>query len=152
MEKQYKTLELIDANLQEILKTKARAGYKNIIGILVDYKNEKLFYSILDDCFFRILPPYNPITDNWKQYIGKIFVELYELKTFGMELYEKLKIDYITKQELIKNKKLITFGHYSDLEYENLNLETNVDYEHPIEENIITTEEEYVRKLEHTII
>lgn len=157
MNKKYHTLSIIGANLSKIQSDTSRAGYKNIIGIVVKHNEEELFYSILDDCFFRILPSFN---NNYKQYSDCIFVEVYnyieppfEFKTVGMYLYDELKKEYITKEEIINNYKCI-MGYYSDFDYDKIKNDNKVNYLNKltIEDNIIDTELEYEEKLKRPII
>ena len=57
MNKLYKTLDIYTAWLVEVISQhNSLGGIKNIIGIKVTHNGEHLFYSILDDCFFHILP------------------------------------------------------------------------------------------------
>lgn len=55
---------------KEIDSNKSMNGIKNIIGIKVTHKKEILFYSILDDCFFRIIPAYEELANNYENYAG----------------------------------------------------------------------------------
>jgi len=155
MNKLYKTLDLYAAWLIEVGSYNSLAGIKNIIGVKVTHNGECLFYSILDNCFFRILPQNDPTKNTCENRQERLFVEIYEyqkppyeLKTLGMDLYRKIKKDSITKKEIIEYKKLLT-GYFSDLDCDSLQLETNVDFEdsHTIEENIIDTVQEYEEKL-----
>lgn len=161
MNKVYSTRDIIGGNLQEMFDNRGRCGIKNAIGLIAYYNDEKLFYSILDDCFFRILPEFNPRTDNYKGLSGHLFVELYEyqappyeIKTFGMQLYDFLKKDSVTKEEIIKNKGNYLWGYYSDLDYDLLKTETDVDYEDNsiIKDYIMDTELEYEQKLNRPIM
>lgn len=160
MNKKYPTRNIVDGNLQEMFGNKGRCGIKNVIGLIVYFNNETLFYSILDDCFFRILPKFNPEKDNYKDLVGQLFIEPYkyqappyELKTFGMKLYDYLKKDFVTKEEIIKNKEKLLWGYYSDFDYEFLKTKTDVDYEDEsaINDYIIETELEYEQKLDRPI-
>ena len=158
MNKLYKTLDLYAAWLVEInSQYNSLSGIKNIIGIKVIYNGENLFYSILDDCFFYVFPHNISNENKWKNFNGRIFVQIYEyqkppfeIKTFGMELYNYIKKDYITKQELIESKKNMDwlFGYQSDFDCESLKMDTLVDYENllTIEENIIDTIQKYEEK------
>ena len=56
MNKYYPTKEINCAWLLEMNQNRTMDGIKNIIGIIIEYNNEKLFYSILDDCFFIFFP------------------------------------------------------------------------------------------------
>ena len=118
---------------------------------------ENLFYSILDDCFFRIIPQTNLTIDTCKDLHGRLFVQIYEyrkssyeIKTFGMKLYDYINKDYVTKQEImeIKKDKDGLFGYQSDFSYELLKTDTTVDYENPLttDENIIDTVQKYEEK------
>ena len=158
--KLYKTISIYSAWLAESDKDNSLGGIKNIIGIKVKHNGNYLFYSILDDCFFRLLPPNDPTRDMWKELHGRLFVEIYEyieyyLKTFGMNLYNYIKKDYITKEEIIEIEKSEDwlFGYQSDFSYELLKTDNTVDYENPltIEENIIDTVTEYEEKQKRPI-
>ncbi len=158
MNKVYKTLDLYAAWLVEVHTHNSYTGIKNIIGLKVEHNSEDLFYSILDDCFFRILPKNDPSKNIWQNLQKRLFVEIYEylppyLKTFGMETYERLKMPYLTKEDLINNKDKLTFGYFSDFDYENLKTSTLVDYEciETIDEYIIDTRDDYEEKLHRLI-
>ena len=157
MNKLYKTLDLYAAWLVEVDSQYHMGGIKNIIGLKVANKGENLFFSILDDCFFRILPQNDFDQDILENFYERLFVQVYEyhkppyeLKTFGMELYHYIHQDYITKQEIIEIKKnqAWLFGYQSDFCFPSLNTTVTVDYENPftIEENIIDTVDEYEEK------
>lgn len=101
------------------------------LGIVVQYNNERLFYSILDDCFFRILSSSEEHVNDLDKYANRIFTRIYadgnsHIMPIGIELHKRLKTDFLTKEEIITNKKLIT-GYYSDFNYK-LSIDTNVDY------------------------
>lgn len=148
MNKYYPTKQINSAWLMEI-----DGGIKNIIGIAVKHNNEDLFYSILDDCFFRILPPKEELANNKAKYLGKIFVAIYcdennhYMIPTWKKLYEKTKKEFLTKEEIIANHTLIC-GYYSDFDYE-LEMDNKVDYTNPstIDENIINSESEYRAKM-----
>ena len=159
MNKQYKTLNLYAAWLVEVDPQLNRnmGGIKNIIGVKTTYNGENLFFSLLDDCFFRVFPQNVSIKDMCKGLQRQLFVQIYEyrkppyeFKTFGMELYDYTKKDYITKQEIIELKKdeEFLFGYQSDFSYKSLSTDTIVDYENSqtIKENIIDTVEEFEEK------
>ena len=159
MNKLYKTLDIYTAWLVEVnSQHNTLGGIKNIIGIKVTHNGEQLFYSILDDCFFHILPQDYSTRDLYRKLFVKIYEYLkppFEYKTFGMKLYRYINKDYITKQEIIeikKNKEWL-FGYQSDFSYEALKTDTTVDYENPltIEENIIDTVQEYEEKLKRPL-
>ncbi len=164
MNKLYKTLDIYGAWLVEAnSRYNSLVGIKNIIGIKVVYNDKYLFYSILDDCFFRILSQNDLSIDIWSILYGRIFVQIgeyqkfpYEIKTFGMDLYDYIGKDYVTKQEIleIKKNKEWLFGYQSDFSYNLLKTDTIVDYENPltIEENIIDTVQEYNEKQRRPII
>lgn len=81
-------------------------GIKNIIGIVVEYNNENLFYSILDDCFFKIVSFNEKLADNKGKYLNKIFDEVYDgdsqyMTPIWKDLYEKTKKEFLTKKEKI---------------------------------------------------
>ena len=160
MNKLYKTLDIYAAWLLEIDTGGSKNGIKNIIGIKVTHNGEDLFYSILDDCFFRLLPPNDPTRDMWQELYGYLFVEIYEyieyyVKTFGMNLYNYIKKDYITKDEIIEIEKSGKWsdGYQSDFIYDSLNPFNKIDYENPktVDENIIDTVQEYEKKLKRPI-
>ncbi len=156
MNKLYKVQDLYTAWLVEALyQSNSLGGIKNIIGIKVIHNGEHLFYSILDDCFFRILS-WDSIKDIKKD-CGRLFVQIYEypklsseFKMFGRGLHDYVNKDYITKEDLIKIKKnnKWLFGYQSDFSYELLETDSIVDYENSltIEENIIDTVQEYEEK------
>ena len=161
MNKLYRTLDLYAAWLVEVTP-ESRGGIKNIIGLKVQHKGENLFYSLLDDCFFRVFPSNDIYKYEHKGTQGCLLVEIYEyqappyeLKTFGMELYNYIKKDYITKQELIeiKKDKDWLFGYQSDFSYKLLKTDTNVDYEDSllIDDYIIDTVEEYEEKIKRPL-
>lgn len=154
MNKVYPTKEITSAWLTD----RMFGGIKNIIGIVVEYDNQKLFYSILDDCFFLattldFFKDYS-LDENWMNYSNQLFAQIYSSlsQTIGIELFENTQKYFFTKEELIANKSLIS-GYYSDLDYE-LNLNTNVDYENylTINENIIRSEVDYREKKQRPII
>ena len=152
------TLDICSAGLVDIdFKYNSPSGIKYIIGIKVIHNGEYLFYSILDDCFFRIFPSDIPDSKIWKDLRGRLFVRIYEyqeppfeFKTFGMKLHDYINKDYVTKQEIIEIKKNQEwlFGYQSDFSYELLKTDTKVDYENSltIDENIIDTVLEYEKK------
>lgn len=149
MNKYYPTKQINSAWLMEI-----DGGIKNIIGIIVKHKNENLFYSILDDCFFRMLSSYEERANNREKYLDKIFVEIYDnhyMTPTWKKLYEETKKDFLTKEEIIANKNLIP-GYYSDFDYE-LEMDTKVDYTNfsTIDENIINSVAEYRKKRKRPI-
>lgn len=157
MNKYYPTQQIKSAWLAEVCPDRTIGGIKNIIGIIVKHNNQNLFYSILDDCFFRIFPSCKEIANNREKYSNKVFAEIYDDRIpigIEIELYiKKPEKDFITKEEIIANKKMILrFGYYSDLDYEP-EINTNIDYENPftIEENIINSEAEYRKKLRKPI-
>ncbi len=156
MNKYYPTKKIDSAWLVEVCSDKTIGGIKNIIGITVDYSNEKLFYSIFDDCFFRVLPSKEELDKNYESYYSKIYVEVYDkdnqyMKSTATQLYEGVQKDFLTKEEITANIKFIA-GYFSDLDYE-LEMSTQVDYENPstIDENIITSEPEYRMKKKRPI-
>ena len=75
---------------------KTLGGIKNIIGITVRHNDTELFYSILDDCFFRLLPSKEERTYNDEIYSNRLFVEVYTAipdfgyLTLGNSLYKKI--------------------------------------------------------------
>ena len=158
MNKMYKTLDIYAASLVEVnSQDNSLGGIKNIIGIKVTHNGEPLFYSILDDCFFRILPQTNLTIDVCKDLHGRLFVKinesqksLYGIKTFGMKLHDYINKDHVTKQEIMEIKKdqEWLFGYQSDFSYELLKTDTTVDYENPlmIDENIIDNVKKYEEK------
>lgn len=159
MNKYYQTKNIYSAGLLEIQNEAIHiCGIKNVMGVIVYHNNEELFYSILDDCFFRILPSREDLIANWKQYNKSLFVELYDrdytsIKTLGTKLYEKLSKDSLTKEEIIANKEIVFLsGYFSDLDHE-LKTTTDVNYEDSstISENIIVSEPHYRKKLGRTI-
>lgn len=159
MNKLYRTLDLYAAWLVEVDSYNSYGGIKNIIGIKLEYNGENLFYSILDNCIFRVLPQYDPTKNVLESFLGQVFVEIYEyqappleLKTIGMNLYEKIKKDYITRDELIMYKNYL-FGHYSDLDYDLPRSEIDIDFKDSkaIEENIVDTVQQYEEHLGRTI-
>ena len=152
MNKYYPTKKINSAWLVETDSYRSMGGIKNIIGIIVEHNNERLFYSILDDCFFRVLPSREEGLNNSRKYYNRVFVEIYadgnlHMSHVGVELYEKLKADFLTKEEIIANKKLIR-GYFSDFDYE-INIDTKVDFENAstIDENIIDSVSDYKEKL-----
>ena len=154
MNKYYPTKEIVAGWLTETKGGRTLGGIKNIIGIVMKHNNESLFYSILDDCFFRILPSKEEPICNDDIYSNKLFVEVYDIyqmqrKTLGVWLYERLKKEYITKKDIIGYKSIIS-GHYSDLDYpDKIELDTKVDYEDNsiTDSYIIISEGDYREKL-----
>lgn len=158
MNKLYPVKQIYSAHLQEVCPNNSRSGIKNIIGLIVVFNEEELFYSIFDDCFFRLLPSQEELTNNREQYSNRIFVDIYGrntscTKSLGEELYERLQIEYISKNDIRKNRKIL-FGYFSDLDYDLLKTETDVDYEDNliIKDFIIDTELEYEQKLDRPIM
>ncbi|GEM_PF-4366518 len=154
MNKMYPTKKINSAWLVETDSYRSMGGIKNIIGITVEYNNELLFYSIFDDCFFRILPSKEKLATDWEKYSNQVFVEIYGIvfnKTVGMELFERIQKEFLTKKEIFVNRDAIT-GHYSDLDYE-LIMDTKVDYENylTIAENIVNSEQDYREKKKRPI-
>lgn len=152
MNKYYPTKKIDSAWLVEIDSYRSMVGIKNIIGIVVEHNSERLFYSILDDCFFKILPSREERLDNSNKYTNRVFVEIYAdgnsyMTPLGIQLYERLKTDFLTKEEIIANKKLI-MGYFSDFDYE-INIDTKVDFENAstIAENVIDSVSDYKAKL-----
>lgn len=156
----YKTMDLYTAWLFEVNSQCNRLdGIKNIMGIKIIHNNEYLFYSILDDCFFRVFPLDNSTSTIGKDFHGRLFVQIYNdqkpLWNFGTELYNYINKDYITKKEIIeikKNNKWL-FGYQSDFDYKLLKTDTTVDYENPfaIEENTTDTVKIYEEKKKRLI-
>lgn len=143
MNKLYPVKQLYSANLQDICTGNSRTGIKNVIGLTIFFNGEEYFYSIFDDCYFRLLPTQDEITNNPEKYVNKLFVDVYArntsyMKSFGIDLYERLQIDVITKLEILENKSVLR-GYFSDLDYNALKTDTDVDYENPsmIFDNII---------------
>ena len=158
MNKLYPLKQLYSANLQKICSGNSRCGLKNVIGLIIFFNGEEYFYSIFDDCFFRLLPTQDEITNNLKKYVNKLFVDVYDrntsyMKSFGIELYERLQTDVITKLQILENKSVLR-GYFSDLDYDALKTDTDVDYENAsmIFDNIIETELEYEQKLDRPIM
>lgn len=157
MNKYYPTQQINSAWLMEIKSDRTMGGIKNIIGIVIKHKNETLFYSILDDCFFRVLPPKEELASIMQKYTDRIYVEIYDdsnnhyMFPTWKKLYEALKKDFFTKEEIIANQHFLP-GYYSDFDYE-LDMDTKVDYENlsTIDENIINSESEYREKMRKPI-
>lgn len=154
MNKYYPTKELVGGWLIEANTARTLGGIKNIIGIIVRYNDKELFYSIFDDCFFRLLPSKEELIYNNEIYSNQLFVEVYTAipdfgyLTIGDNLYKKTNTDFLTKDDIIKYKSFIS-GHYADLDYvDKLGTDTKVDYENPSEFDnfIIRTEPEYRAK------
>ena len=159
MNKYYPTRELVGGWLAEANTGRTLGGIKNIIGILVRHNDKELFYSILDDCFFRLLPSKKELIYNDEIYSNQLFVEVYTAVhdfgylTLGERLYKKINAEFINKDDIIKYRSLIS-GHYADLHYvDKLEADTKVDYEDPSEFDkfIIRTEPEYRAKQGRTI-
>lgn len=157
MNKYYPIKEVKSAWLMEIYSDRSICGIKNILGITVTYHSENLFYSILDDCFFRILPfstfpPYDAQEqiDFYLKHPNQVFVEIYKnndsISPVWLGLYDKFKKDFLTKEELIASSDIIP-GYYSDFDYI-LETETGLDYkdESVMSENIVCSEVEYLQK------
>ena len=68
----------------------------------------------------------------------------------GLSLYEKIRKDKITKEELVGYKDYI-MGYYSDLDYNNINNVTDNENRDLIDEYTISTIEEYMEKLNRPI-
>lgn len=158
MSKLYPVKQLYSAWLQEVCPGNSRSGIKNIIGLIVVFDNEEIFYSILDDCFFRLLPSQDELINNREQYSNRIFVEIHGrdtsyMKSLGLELYERLQTEFISKND-IKNNRVFLWGYFSDLDYDLLKTETEVDYEDNsiIKDYIIDTELEYEQRMNRPIM
>ena len=154
MNKYYPTKELVGGWLIEANTARTLGGIKNIIGIIVRYNDKELFYSIFDDCFFRLLPSKEELIYNDDIYSNQLFVEVYTASpsgwylTIGDNLYKKINAEFLTKEDIIKYKLFIS-GHYADLDFvDKLETDTKVDYENPSEFDnfIIRTEPEYRAK------
>ena len=154
MNKYYPTKELVAGLLTEINSSITLKGIKNVIGIVVKNNEEELFYSILDDCFFRILPTENEIINNKEYQQNRLFVEPYDqdithIQSIGKEMIKKTNITFISKSEIIKFSPYL--GCYiSDFDYkDNIETNTKVDYEKPLEYDsyIIDSIQEYEDKL-----
>lgn len=149
MNKYYPTKELVAGWLTEAGTDRRLGGIKNIIGLVVKHNDEEFFYSILDDCFFKILPSKQERISNNDIYTNKLFVEVYGiLQSVGEVFYKKIKTDFITKDEIIKYRSLIV-GYYSDFDYiDKLEIDTKVDYEDNLafDRYIISSEPEYREK------
>ena len=153
MNKYYSTKELVGGWLTEVTTERTLGGIKNIIGIIVRHNGTELFYSILDDCFFRLLPSKEELIHNDDIYSNQLFVEVYIAipdfcLTLGDKLYKQISTEFITKNDIIKYRSLIS-GHYADLDYvDKLDLDTKVDYEDDSEfdKHIISSEPEYREK------
>ena len=156
MNKYYPIKQIKSAWLTEVSSDRSLNGIKNILGIVVTYNSENLFYSILDDCFFRIIPfstfpsKYNSAQEQinyYLKYSDQVFAEINDNNLpVWLILYDKFKKDFLTKEELIASRDILP-GHYSDLDY-NLETETSLDYKNKsiISENIISSETEYRKK------
>ena len=157
MNKYYPTKELVGGWLIEANTSRTLGGIKNIIGIIVKYNDEELFYSIFDDCFFRLLPSKEElIYNNDNQLFVKVYkaIPRFGYLTIGDTLYKETNLDFLTKDDIIKYKSVIS-GYYSDLDYiDKLETDTKVDYENPLEFGnfIISTEPEYRAKQGRFII
>lgn len=152
MNKYYPVKQINSAWLVEVRAGSTIVGIKNIMGIVVKHDNDNLFYSILDDCFFRILFFDEDLTNNMEKYSNRIFAIIaseykHYMPSIWKKLYEKVKRNFLTKEEIIANKNFIT-GHYSDFGYE-LETDTKVDYENfsTIGENTISSEPEYKERM-----
>lgn len=156
MNKLFPTKQITSAWLAEITPERTISGIKNIIGIKLKYNEKEIFYSIFDECFFKIMPPSQNESDFFEKNANKVFVSPHfennlGLNPLGMNLFEKLKKDFITKEELLANKKNL-MGYYSDLDYEqSIDNRINYEEESTIKENIITSVDEYSEKLSKTI-
>ena len=155
MNKHYPTKELVGGWLVEATTGRTLGGIKNIIGITVRHNDTELFYSILDDCFFRLLPSKEERTYNDEIYSNRLFVEVYTAipdfgyLTLGNSLYKKINKEFITKEDIIKYGSIIS-GHYADLDYvDKLDLDTKVDYEDGSQrdKHIINSEPEKKKKI-----
>lgn len=98
MNKYYPTKKINSAWLVETDSDRSIGGIKNVIGIIVEHNNERLFYSILDDCFFKVLPSGEERFD-----FNRVFVEIYtdnnlRMQSVGIQLYERLNTDFLTKE------------------------------------------------------
>lgn len=147
MNKYYPTKKINCAWLVEVDSDRSMGGIKNVIGIIVEHNNERLFYSILDDCFFKVLHSREERLD-----FNRVFVEIYNddnlcIQSVGIQLHERLKTDFLTKEEIVVNKKFIR-GYFSDFDYE-INLDSKVDFENAstIDENVIDSVSDYEAKL-----
>lgn len=174
MNKIYDVKKIEHAWLYETRNDKSISGVKNIIGIRIKYNGRDLFYSIIDDCFFRVLSEeereilrhssdslllkmYDLVFDN------ELFVEPYsykkifetdsELSPYGDQLLDNFGKTQITKDDIIDNPNIL-IDHFSDLEFPNrLVRETFVDFENfnDCMPHLITTEEAYVLKRKRPI-
>ena len=151
MNKYYPTKKINSAWLVETDSYRTMGGIKNVIGVIVEHNSERLFYSILDDCFFKVLPSREERFDNLNKYSNKVFVEIYRMSPVGIQFFERLKKYFLTKEEIIANKRFIS-GYFSDFDYE-INLDTKLDFENvsTIDENIIDSVSDYEAKLERPI-
>lgn len=152
MNKYYPTKEINYAWLLEMNQNRTMDGIKNIIGIIIEYNNEKLFYSILDDCFFKTLPSSEERINNFEKYANRIFVEVDDINNpyitpIGVGLYKRLGKEFLTKEEIIANRQFIR-GYYSDFGHD-IYADNNVDYNNSsaINEKIINSVSEYEQKL-----
>lgn len=161
MNKLYPTKEIYSGWLYGLSCTDGTrhiCGNKNILGMCVVYEGRKIFYSILDDCFFEI-KSYRSNFSHEMYEQRYLFVELYdripkyEPKILGEKLFDQIGKEFVTKDELIELKEKLE-GYFSDLDYDDIKRTTDVDYKDfsNIDKNIIKTEYEYEEKLNRPII
>lgn len=161
MNKLYPTKEIYSGWLYSLSYTdeiESICGNKNIFGMCVVHKGRKLFYSILDDCFFEIKSYRSNFSH--EMYVQRyLFVELYdripnyEPEILGEKIFNQIDKEFVTKDELIELKEKL-YGYFSDLDYDDIKRTTDVDYKDfsSIENNIIKTEYEYEQKFNRPII
>lgn len=154
MNKLYPTKEISSAWLVETDSYSEMNGIKNIIGITINYDNDLLFYSIFDDCFFRVLPSFNKLATEGEKNFKQVFAETYSApfnNAAGMALFLQTKKAFLSIEEILANKDAIR-GYYSDLDY-GLSFETKVDYENSstIDENVINSVRDYTEKKKRPI-
>lgn len=147
----FKVEKLVVAQLIEAQDNKTFAGIKNMIGLIVVFDKKEYFYSIFDDCFFRC----GKVTfNNWKQ--QDLFAEPYS-RDYGLTLKawwnrKGLDVDLITKEELIKRKNEL-YGYFSDLEYDGIKKNVEVDFrsKDSFKKFLISSEYEYEKVLDRPI-
>ena len=108
------------------------------------HDNERLLFSIFDDCFFRVAPLVEQSLESAGVKAGHIYAMVYHPSAEGMKLYNITKRENLTKDEIFALKQHI-FGHYNDLDYD-VSMDSDVNYLIPeaIKGNIIDTVADYV--------
>ena len=127
MNKLYPTKEIYSGWLYGLSCTDGTrhiCGNKNILGMCVVYEGRKIFYSILDDCFFEI-KSYRSNFSHEMYEQRYLFVELYdripkyEPKILGEKLFDQISKEFVTKDELIEFNVYL-YVYFLELDYDDI--------------------------------